>query len=132
MIFLSLFMFIKEVIKKNKGYDKTFVYHQLVESYRSEKAPKQRRLLDLGKINLPKSKWKNLANRIEEIINAQTSLIDEEPEIEALAQHYASLLIHKQLKQKADVQEEQAADYEEIDVSSIRNRQVALAVSMWL
>jgi len=33
------------------------------------------------------------------------------------------LLIHKQLKQKADVQEEQAADYEEIDVSSIRNRQ---------
>jgi hypothetical protein len=116
-------MFIKEVIKKNKGYDKTFVYHQLVESYRTEKGPRQRRILDLGKLTIPKSKWKNLANRIEEILSGQTSIVAEDAEVEALAQHYASLLINDQLKQKEDVEEVQSADYEEIDVNSIRNRQ---------
>ncbi|RLD14122.1 IS1634 family transposase [candidate division KSB1 bacterium] len=114
-------MFIKEVVKKNKGYEKTFVYHQLVESYRTEKGPRQRHLLDLGKLSIPKSKWKNLANRIEEIISGQTSIIAEENEIEALAQHYASLLIHKDLKQIQYLKEEQETDYETIDVNSIKS-----------
>jgi len=113
-------MFIKEVIKKNKGYDKTFVYHQLVESYRTEKGPRQRRLLELGKLNIPKSKWKNLANRIEEIASGQTSLIEEDPEIEALAKHYASMLIHKRLNEQETQQEDQEPDYQTVDVNSVK------------
>ena len=113
-------MFIKEVIKKNKGYDKTFVYHQLVESYRTEKGPRQRRLLELGKLNIPKSKWKNLANRIEEIASGQTSLLQEDPEIEALAQHYASMLIHKRLNEQETQQENQEPDYQTVDVNSVK------------
>ncbi|RMD87631.1 MAG: IS1634 family transposase [Calditrichaeota bacterium] len=115
-------MFIKEVIKKNKGYDKTFVYHQLVESYRTENGPRQRRLLDLGKLNIPKSKWKNLANRIEEIISGQSSLICEDSEIESLAQHYASMLIHKKLKEKESQKQPKEADYQTVDVNSIKAR----------
>ncbi|APF20524.1 hypothetical protein [Caldithrix abyssi] len=93
-------MFIKEVTKKNKGYDKTFVYHQLVESYRTEKGPRQRKLLNLGKLTIPKDQWKTLANRIEEIISGQTSLIEVDEQIEQLAQRYASLLIQNKLKQE--------------------------------
>ena len=117
-------MFIKEVIKKNKGYDKTFIYHQLVESYRTEKGPRQRRLLDLGKLTIPKGQWKNLANRIEEILHGQTSLLEEDPQIEALAQHYTSLLIHSRLKQK-EREEKQKTEprYESVDLNSIRTRQ---------
>jgi len=115
-------MFIKEVIKKNKGYDKTFVYHQLVESYRTEKGPRQRRLLELGKLNIPKAKWKNLANRIEEIVSGQTSLLHEDPEIEALAQHYASMLIHKRLNEQETQQENQEPDYQTVDINSIKTR----------
>lgn len=113
-------MFIKELIKKNKGYDKTFVYHQLVESYRTEKGPRQRRLLDLGKLNIPKSQWKNLANRIEEIVSGQTSLINQDPEIEALAQHYASMLIHKRLKEQKATTEKHEPDYQVVDVNNVK------------
>jgi len=66
-------MFIREVIKSKKGSSKKFVYHLLVESYRSPKGPRQRTLLSLGKLELPRQQWKALANRIEEIISGQLS-----------------------------------------------------------
>jgi len=116
-------MFIKEVIKKNKGYDKVFVYHQLVESYRTEKGPRQRRLLDLGQLTIPKDKWKTLANRIEEIISGQASLIETDEHIEQLAQHYASLLIHSKIKQKKAENPESVAETETIFTNSVKLRQ---------
>lgn len=57
----------------------------LVESYRADKGPRQRILLDLGKLTIPKEQWKLLANRIEEIINGQNALFEIEAEIETLA-----------------------------------------------
>ena len=112
-------MFIRETIKSNKGYKKQFVYHLLVESYRTENGPRQRVLLDLGKLFIPKDKWKVLANRIEEIVNGQTSLFEIEPEIEILAIHYANLLINKNLNKQKDLQDNEP-DYEEIDVNSVK------------
>ena len=35
-------MYIKEIKKKNKYSDKIFVYHRLVESYKTPKGPRQR------------------------------------------------------------------------------------------
>jgi len=67
-------MFIRETVKQNKGYKKKFIYHNLMESYRTEKGPRQRLLLSLGELYLPREKWKSLANRIEEIINNQKSI----------------------------------------------------------
>ena len=94
-------MFIREVVKQNKGYHKKFVYHFLVESYRTAKGPRQRTLLKLGVLDLPRDKWKALANRIEELYQGQSSLIPADPEIEPLAQHYAALLAQKQLEQQS-------------------------------
>lgn len=113
-------MFIRETKKSNKGYKKQFVYHLLVESFRTDKGPRQRVLLDLGKLTIPKEQWKLLANRIEEIINGQKSLLETEPELETLAQHYANLLIHKNLNQQKE-EENYHAEYEEIDVNSLKN-----------
>ncbi|EHO40654.1 transposase IS4 family protein [Caldithrix abyssi DSM 13497] len=115
-------MFIKEVTKKNKGYDKTFVYHQLVESYRTEKGPRQRKLLNLGKLTIPKDQWKTLANRIEEIISGQTSLIEVDEQIEQLAQRYASLLIQNKLKQEKVEKKESPQETETIFTGSVKFR----------
>jgi hypothetical protein len=113
-------MFIRETKKSNKGYQKQFIYHLLVESYRTDKGPRQRVLLDLGKLTIPKEQWKLLANRIEEIINGQKSILETEPELETLAQHYANLLIHKKLNQQKD-EENDHPEFEEIDVNSLKN-----------
>jgi len=88
-------MFIREIIKQNKGYKKKFIYNALMESYRTEKGPRQRMVLSLGKLNLPRDKWKELANRIEEIVNNQQNLYPADEEIETLAQHYATVLLYE-------------------------------------
>jgi len=112
-------MFIREVKKSNKGYKKQFIYHLLVESYRTENGPRQRTLLDLGELPMPREKWKLLANRIEEIVTGQESLIETEAEIETLARHYADLFVDKNLRTQNE-QKEDRPDYEEVDVNSVK------------
>ena len=91
-------MFIRQVTMQNPGYDKTFVYHRLMTSVRTERGPRQRMLLNLGKLDLPQDQWKTLANRIEEIFTGQAPLFLPEPHIESLAQHYAQLLRRKEME----------------------------------
>ena len=106
-------MFIREIVKKNPGYDKTFTYHRLMESVRTAKGPRQRLLLNLGHLELPASEWKTLANRIEEIVYAQASFMPPPPHIESLAQHYALMLRQKEMR---SIPEPQEAAWEMVDL----------------
>jgi len=49
--------FIKEIVKKNPGYDKSFPYHRLVEAIRTPNGPRHRILLNLGTLDMPKDEW---------------------------------------------------------------------------
>jgi len=90
-------MFIREIKKKNNNSDKIFRYCRLVESVRTSAGPRQHVVLDLGKLDLPKKQWKELADRIEQIASGQLPLFPVSEDIESLAQHYARLLIKKKL-----------------------------------
>ncbi|MCP4143053.1 MAG: transposase, partial [Chloroflexi bacterium] len=90
-------MFIREINKKNNNSDKIFRYCRLVKSVRTPVGPRQHVVLELGKLDLPKQQWKELANRIEQIASGQQTLFPVSEEIESLAQHYAKLLIKKKL-----------------------------------
>ena len=109
-------MFIREIAKKNRGYDKVFTYHRLMESVRTPKGPRQRVLLNLGHLELPASDWKTMANRIEEIVLAQTSFLPPPAHIESLAQHYASLLRQKEMQ---SIPAPEEADWQTVDLSSL-------------
>jgi len=119
-------MFIRELIKKNKDYPKKFIYHVLVESYRTDKGPRQKVILNLGTLSLTKDKWKKLANRIEEIIKGQENIFAHDKEIEALAKHYAALLIGKQLEKQTPVEGKKQAqpEYETVDINSVKNHKI--------
>ena len=54
-------MFIREIIKKNPGYAKPFIYHRLIEAVRTPKGPRQSVLLNLGTLEIPREEWKTLA-----------------------------------------------------------------------
>jgi transposase len=116
-------MFIREVRKKNPGSDTIFVYHRLMESVRTPKGPRQRMLLDLGKLDLPQEQWKTLANRIEEIISGQQRLVDLPQPIEDLARQCARRLIRKQMQSApappAQQQVQAAAQWEKVDLNSL-------------
>jgi hypothetical protein len=90
-------MFIRDVVKKNPGYLKPFVYHRLIEAVRTPLGPRQKVLLNLGTLDIPRGEWKTLANRIEEILTGQESFLSPVIHIETLARHYASLLGQKEM-----------------------------------
>jgi len=118
-------MFIKEIKKKNKGYEKIFTSHRLMESYRTEKGPRQRTVLNLGRLEIPEEQFKLLADRIEALISAQTSFLPPEiPEgIEALARHYADKIVHKDISAHTAVvrKPDEPPVYETINVNSVKN-----------
>lgn len=111
-------MFIREIVKKNPGSPKNFVYHRLMESVRTPKGPRQRILLNLGQLDLPRSDWKALANRIEEVLLGQESFLPPPPQIEGLAQHYAQLLRRKEMY-SLPVPEKEEADWQRVDLNSL-------------
>ncbi len=75
-------MFIRETKTKNKKTGEVYIKHQLVQSYRSEGGPRQRLVLNLGRLDLPKKDFRRLAFELENRLSGQASLIGE-PHIEA-------------------------------------------------
>jgi len=73
-------MFIRQYKTKNKKTGKIYIKHQLVQSYRTESGPRQRIVMNLGKLNLDRSEWRRLAFALEGRLSGQQPLI-KEPEI---------------------------------------------------
>jgi len=111
-------MFIRAKAKKNKTSSKIYYTHELVESVRTEKGPRQHILLSLDPFDLDKKYWKQLAKRIEELLNGQKRILHLDDHIEALAQHYAKLLISKKMAEKNEFTENEA-DFHMVDVNAI-------------
>jgi hypothetical protein len=109
-------MFIKTVKKKNKYSPRTFEYQYLVESVRAAEGPRQKFLLNLGKLGLPEAEWPLLAKRIEEILRGQEKLFAANPAIERLATHYAATLLRKYETEYRELEEKH---YESVDLESI-------------
>jgi hypothetical protein len=76
-------MFIKQINKKNNDGTKQYIQHRLVESYRTEKGPRQRTLLNLGTLSLPREQWKLLPYLLVAnwFIRAVSDVADAEPSI---------------------------------------------------
>jgi len=117
----SLPMFIKEIEKKNKGYEKTFKYHRLMESYRTQRGPRQRTILNLGALDIPKDQWKLLADLIEAKVLGKKTLFETDKHIDELASHYASLIIHRRISVGDIYQEKEDTEYETVNLKSIFN-----------
>lgn len=112
-------MFIREIIKKNPGYAKPFIYHRLIEAVRTPKGPRQTVLLNLGVLDIPREEWKILANRIEEILTGKNSFLLPSDQIESMAQHYAGMLRQKEISSLPVVKEEPV--WETIDMTSLNS-----------
>jgi transposase len=111
-------MFIRMVKKSNGRSSKKYKCHQLVESIRTEKGVRQKLLLSLGQVHLPKEKWPRLVARIKSIVQNQESLFPEDQNIEKLAQKYAQLFIEKHgLDNEID-------NYQTVDVHSLENHRI--------
>jgi len=125
-------MFIRASIQKKKT--QKYTTFKLVESFRTERGPRQRTVLNLGTdFNLPEAQWKDLANRIEEIITRQEPIFTYAPEMERLARKYVRRIIKqggsdivyiiRAGKSAADRESEYSPDYQVVDVNSTENEE---------
>jgi transposase len=112
-------MFITTVTQKYGK--KTYEYQHLLESIRTEQGPRQRFLLNLGKLDLSDAEWPLLAKRIEEYIRGQETVFSGSPEIERLASHYAQKFLRKH---EVEYAESGKGTFESIDIDSMENDRV--------
>ncbi|MFH1006415.1 MAG: IS1634 family transposase [Candidatus Latescibacterota bacterium] len=81
--------------------------------------------MNLGKLDLPRTQWKLLADRIEEKVVGRISFLSVDKDIENLATHYAQLLIQKRITLGKDQgNRKQEAAYETIDINSVSNSKI--------
>jgi transposase len=117
-------MFIKKTLKTDPKSGKTYSAYHLVESFRTEKGPRQRTLLYMGsEIELSEGEHQLLAQRIEGIIVGEQSLFPYPDAVEKLAQHYASQLIRRLSTPKDEVEHSENKDlppeFVSIDINSV-------------
>ena len=97
-------MFIREYKTHNKKTNEMYVNHKLVESVRTEKGPRQRVIMCLGQLTLPRSEWKKLAHALECQLSGQITLLDEnDKNIELVA---LNLVSNNKLSQKLQIQKD--------------------------
>lgn len=121
-----LSMYIRKVSQKNKETDKEYSTHRLVESYRNaDGKARQQILLNLGaNFKIPTEQWKQLADRIEEIISGQRSLMLPEKEIEELAQSIAKRVVRRTASKTALTETPPENNYYSVDVDSLTHQQI--------
>jgi hypothetical protein len=77
-------VYIRKTRKKYK--DKTYINYVLVESIMTDKGPRQRALCSLGDLGpRPREEWIALARKIQDALLGQSSLLEAEPDREAVA-----------------------------------------------
>jgi hypothetical protein len=123
-------MFIKKITKSNKNSDKIYVSYRLVESYSTIKGSRHRTILNLGKLDIPKGKFKLLADNIENILSNQINFFENKNDkyINELAHHYAKLIkiqeknANKELEKKNKIIEK--SNFETFDMDSVKTTKV--------
>ena len=115
-------MFIREVRTKNKKTGEVYTKHNLVESARVSGLPRQRLVMGLGHINLPRSEWRKLAHALECQLSGQISMLEvQDKYIEELA---LSLVSNIRLSEKLKIKRESSSeDLVVVDMRSISTTQ---------
>lgn len=117
-------MYIKRVVKKNKGSRKKYIYLHLVETIRTAHGPRQKLILNLGTLPIKKERYKELANCIESMLTGQSELISHNKTIT----NYASEAVKKITRKKSSLNSLQEPvlrkDIRLIDVTSLESSEI--------
>lgn len=119
-------MFIRKTTHTDKKNGQKYHTYKLVESVRTQRGPRQRTLLNIGKtLDLPQERWKDLADRIESIVAGQLSLFPVSGEIEKLARRYAEKIIRGHGQCSPEILEKKhETDFQTVDINSVDNEHI--------
>lgn len=109
-------MYIKKVTKSHGPGRKKYEYLHLVESVRGDNGPRQKFILNLGKLDIDPSLYKSLARRIQDILTGQKSFESLPLNLEKMARSTASKIFDKRAEENKDLE---VTDFRNIDINSI-------------
>ena len=115
----TIFMYIREKITKHKQTKKEYTKHQLVESYRTEKGPRQRILMQLGTLTLSKLELRKLAVILEARLAGQSSFFEDELELSHAADKAMSNYQFIQVKVEEKSVQKEKRELMTVDISSL-------------
>jgi len=113
-------MFIREYVTYNKKANAKYITHRLVESYQTDKGPRQRIIMHLGTLSLPKSEWRKLAAVLEARLAGQISLFEEElPSIVEAADKAFEHYQFTQSRRKERASQQESREIVPVDLKSV-------------
>ena len=110
-------MFIRATVTRNRKTGKEYTTHRLVETYQTEKGPRQRMVLSIGKLDLPRDRWKELAKALEYRLAGMENFAASD--IQAIADDVMKNRMDVVDSKKAKENREKGALYENIDLNSV-------------
>ena len=121
-------MFIRESKTRNVKTGKVYTKHSLVESVRTERGPRQRVVLTLGRIAVDREHWKQMATALEAFLSGNEDLMClagfelSEEVLSEIARTRAVARSHKAREGGGMMIEKSSADpvYQEVDVMSVQ------------
>ncbi|MBF0543017.1 MAG: IS1634 family transposase [Candidatus Riflebacteria bacterium] len=120
-------MYIRKVRKTNRDSGLSYQYCHLVENVRTTKGPRQRLILNLGDLDLPEDRFKELANLIESLLIGQKSLFPADPKIEKIAKAAVKKIFEKRATEETfdNTSPEQVVPaFSMVDTTSIESKDV--------
>lgn len=112
-------MYIRETVTQNKKTKKNYFKHTLVESYRTENGPRQRVVMQLGTLTLPKSEWRKLAAALEGRLAGETTLFEEESTIFEATDQAMEHYDFSQKKIQSKLVRQKNANFVSVDLESV-------------
>ena len=116
-------MYIRQVKTRHKKTNKVYTKLKLVESYRTAKGPRQRTIMNLGAVDIPREQWKELAYCLEMKLSGQTRWIDQDEAVEKLADALLAEQVLKTEKQARHQKRVEQAQMMPVDVHSMASVQ---------
>ncbi|MBT7165267.1 MAG: transposase, partial [Victivallales bacterium] len=115
-------MYIRETKTENRKTGKVYVKHTVVESVRTEKGPRQRTVMQLGRLSLPRKHWPSLAIELERRIAGQAEFerlgLDPLPSVLEAADSAMANFGDRQRQRAANASDAEQAEYANIDLGT--------------
>jgi len=112
-------MYIRAVKTTHKKTKKVYTKLTLVESFMTEKGPRQRTIMNLGAVDIPRELWAELAYCLEMKLSGQQRWMKQDEEVEKLADELLASQLLKSEKQARRDKREQQAHIMPVDVQSL-------------
>ncbi len=112
-------MFIRAVSTRDRKTGSVYTTHHLVESIRTERGPRQRIIMFLGSLDLPRTQWRALAAVLEERLGGQRALFPADPSLAALADAAFAQHDVKESLRHTQATREAAAERVSVDLASV-------------